>query len=119
MKLLSWLKGLFIQQIQEPDYTKSSAFVHTWSLMEFAKKYGKMQIRKAPEVNNRESYQICRFVKDGGNYTYASVSSRMQGITSKEISESKDRIRVGQLHNGKYVLYDFRFKPWEDVDLGL
>ena len=55
--------------------------------------------------------------KDGGANAYASVSSQMQGITVGEIKEGKDRIRVGQLPNGKYVLYDFRFKSWEEVAL--
>lgn len=121
MKLLSWFKSLFTRKEQKKDLddAKVDVFVHTWSVVEFARKYGKMQIGKFPERNNRDSFLKCRFVKSDNNYTYVSISSSMQNITPKEISETKDRIRVGQLPNKKFVLYDFRFKPWEDVDLGL
>ena len=101
------------------DYTISDAFEHTWSIVDFAKKYGKMQIGKFPDVNNRESFWMCRFVAADGKYTYATISSRLQGITTKEISKEKENLKIGKLSNGKYVLFDFRSKKWEDVDLGM
>jgi hypothetical protein len=52
-----------------------------------------------------------------GNSTYVTVSSKMQSITNEEIVRDKERIRVGQLLDGKYILYDFRWKDWEDVEL--
>lgn len=122
MKFWKWLKEQFasFRKIKESiDYTKPSAFKHTWSVVEFAKLHGKMQLGKYPEYNNRESHQVCRFIGADGSYTYVIVSSRMQYITISEIEKQKDRIKVGQLYNGKYVLFDFRWKPWEDVELGL
>lgn len=128
MKIFKWMTSLLkrkdgganacaMSQVSDDDYTRPDAFVRTWSLVDFAKKHGKMQLGKFPAFNNRESFLMCRFVDCNNKYVYASVSSQMQGITVDEIREGKDRIRVGQLPNGKYVLYDFRFKSWEEVAL--
>ena len=124
MDILKFIKQLLgcnkeAAQNSSSEYIEADAFIKTWSVVEFAKKNGKMQLCQAPDKNNRESYLKCRFVKDGGITTYVIVSSRMQSITSEEISKSKDKIKVGLLQNGKYVLFDFRWKDWENVDLGL
>ena len=76
-----------------------------------------MQLCQAPDKNNRESYLKCRFIKDKEHITYVNVSSRLQYTTPKEITQNKDKIRIGRLPDEKYVLYDFRWKDWEDVDL--
>lgn len=125
MNIFSWIVSLFKKKniytdtlrIVEQDYTIPKAFVKTWSVVEFAKKYGKMQICKTPDYNNRESYLKCRFYFSENNITPVIISLKMQGITKEEISENKDKIRIGLLPNGKYVLYDFRWKDWEDVEL--
>jgi hypothetical protein len=123
MGIYKWIKSLFCPQkkniirFSPDDYAEADAFVKTWSLEDFSKKHGKMQLCQAPDKNNRESYLKCRFIKDKSNITYVFVSSRMQKTTKEEISQNKEKIRVGQLPNGKYVLYDFRWKDWEDVDL--
>ena len=119
MSVCKWVRALFgcKQETAAVDMAKADAFVRTWSLVDFAKKHGKMQICKSPDKNNRESYLKCRFVDGNKNSTYVSVSSKMQNITAEEIVRDKERIRVGQLPNGKYVLYDFRWKDWEDVEL--
>lgn len=126
MKLCNWIKKHFCSKSTpskgediNADYTMSSAFEHTWELRDFAKKHGRMQIGKYPEVNNRESFWVCQFVNKEGKRTPVRISSRLQGITSKEISEQKDKLKVGQLVNGKFVLFDFRSKKWKDVDLGI
>lgn len=118
MRFFDWLFKKRKEPIKECfDYTKPNAFVHTWSVVDFSKKYGKMQIGKFPDSNNRESYQRCRFVDHNGKATYVNVSSAMQDITIQEIEKQRERIRVGELPNGKFVLYDFRWKDWEDVEL--
>lgn len=124
MHILKTIKQLLccnkkVTQIDNTDYTKADAFVKTWSIVEFAKKHGKMQLCQAPDKNNRESYLKCRFIKSDGTITYVTVSGRMQSITVKEISENKDRIKIGMLPNGKYVLFDFRWKNWTTVNLDL
>ena len=121
MNFCKWIRTILgcKHDLPTDDTTKVDAFVRTWSIVEFAKKHGTMQICQAPDKNNRESYLKCRFIKDSGVTTYATVSSRMQHITASEISKSKDRIKIGLLPNGKYVLFDFRWKDWEDVNLGL
>ena len=126
----NWIKSLFCYNKQQAevthsndiinaDYTISDVFEHTWTIVEFAKKYGKMQIRKCPETNNRESYWICRFLNGKNESTYVYISSRLQGVSAKEFSEQRDFIKVGQTKTGNFVLFDFRSKKWEDVDLGL
>lgn len=126
----NWIKSLFCCNKQQTevihsndiintDYTISDAFEHTWTIVEFAKKHGKMQIRKCPETNNRESYWICRFLNSRNESTYVYISSRLQGVSAKEFSEQRDFIKVGQTKTGNFVLFDFRSKKWEDVDLGL
>ena len=119
MCICNWIKALFRCKNQEKsiDAAKADAFVKTWSLTDFAKKHGKMQICKSPDKNNRESYLKCRFVDNKRNNTYVNVSSKMQSITVEELVRDRERIRVGQLPDGKYVLYDFRWKDWEDVEL--
>lgn len=119
MSICKWIRFILgcKQDLPAVDMTKADTFVKTWSLVDFARKHGKMQICKSPDKNNRESYLKCRFVDNKGNNTYITVSSRMQTITKEEITTDQDRIRVGQLSNGKYVLYDFRWKDWEDVEL--
>ena len=120
MNICRWIKSILgcKQDLPTDDNTKANAFIKTWSVVEFAKKNGKMQICKAPDKNNRESYLKCRFVKPNST-VYVTVSSRMQNITADEISKNKDRIKIGMLPNGKYVLFDFRWKDWEEVNLGL
>ena len=123
MGICNWIKRFFCNHrkntitFSPSDYIETDAFERTWSLADFAKKHGRMQLCQAPDKNNRESYLKCRFIKDRNNITYVSVSSRMQSITPGEVSQYKDKIRIGQLPNGGYVLYDFRWKDWENVDL--
>ena len=130
MKICNWIKRYFCHKDHtisfekedvptSSDYTMVIAFEHTWNLVDFARKHGKMQIGKFPEVNNRESFWVCQFVNEAGKCTPVRISSRLQGITSQEISKQKDKLKVGQLSNGKFVLFDFRSKKWEDVDLSL
>ena len=110
MSVCKWIKSILgcKQYLPTADIAKADAFVRTWSLTDFAKKHGKMQICKSPDKNNRESYLKCRFVDNKRNNTYVNVSSKMQSITVEELVRDKERIRVGQLPDGKYVLYDFR-----------
>ena len=133
MGFSNWIKSLFCgnQEFSEDnkptkivfskeDYTKPNAFVHTWSLLNFAHKYGpKMEISKSPDFNNRESFWRCRFTDKEGKQTYVRVSSSMGETSVSFIKENKTKLRVGQLPNGKFVLYDNNFKDWVDVNLGI
>ena len=112
MRLLNYIKAFFQHENSfkenTHEYTEPKAFVRTWSIVDFSKKNGKMQICKSPDKNNRESYLKCRFIDNKGTSTYVVVSSKLQNTTAEEISKDKDKIRIGQLPNNKYVLYDFR-----------
>lgn len=99
------------------DLTKVDAFIKTWSIEDFSKKHGKMQICKAPDKNNRESYLKCRFVDTKNTILNVEVSQLLQNITSEEITKNKDKIRIGQTPSGNYILFDNRWKPWETINL--
>ena len=121
MCICNWIKALFRCKNQEKsiDAAKADAFVKTWSLEDFVKKFGpKMELGKFPEKNNRESFQRCRFTDTKGSRTYTSISFRIGEITPEQIKERKEKLRIGKLPNGHYVLYDNNWKDWKNVDLG-
>lgn len=122
MGICNWIKAILgcKEQDKTIDAAKVDTFVKTWSLLDFAKKFGpKMEIGKFPEKSNRESFQKIRFTDSKGKWTYVSISDRIGEIIPEQLRNKKERLRVGQLANGGYMLYDSSSSNWEVIDLGL
>lgn len=103
---------------EEPVEETNSSILQSWSLLEFAKNYVKMQVGKFVNSNTGEEFKSCMFLKKDGTYDYVGFHSQLGELTPAEISERKEELKVGLTESGKYVLYD-HIDDWEDVDLGL
>lgn len=103
---------------EEPVEETNSSILQSWSLLEFAKNYVKMQVGKFVNSNTEEEFKSCMFLKKDGTYDYVGFHSQLGELTSGEISKRKKELKVGLTESGKYVLYD-HIDDWEIVDLGL
>lgn len=103
---------------KEPAEETNSSILQSWSLLEFAKNYVKMQIGDFVNRNTGEEFKSCMFVKEDGSYDYVGFHSQLGALTPAEISKRKKELKVGLTESGKYVLYD-HIDDWENVDLGL
>lgn len=97
-----------------------SLFIQSWSLLDFAKKYGpKMQVRGYTNNSTGEPFKLCVFIDNSGKETSVRFLSQLRGLTSSEISARKNELKISKMSNGKYYLHDNNIKEWEDIDLGL
>lgn len=104
------------------DYTGTtpSLFIQSWSLLDFAKKYGpKMQVRGYTNNSTGESFKLCIFIDNSGKETSVKFLSQLGELTPTEISARKNNLKVGKMSNDKLYLYDKDINEWETVDLGL
>lgn len=102
----------------EPVEETNSSILQSWSLLEFAKNYVKIQIGDFVNRNTGEEFKSCMFLKKDSTYDYVGFHSQLGELTPAEISERKEELKVGLTESGKYVLYD-HIDDWEDVDLSL
>lgn len=102
----------------EPVEETNSSILKSWSLLEFARNYVKMQVGNFVNSNTGEEFKSCMFIKEDGSYDYVGFHSQLGELTPAEISERKKELKVGLTQSGKYVLYD-HIDDWEIVDLGL
>lgn len=103
---------------EEPAEETNTSILQSWSLLEFAKNYVKMQVGKFVNSNTGEEFKSCMFIKEDGSYDYVGFHSQLGELTPAEISKRKKKLKVGLTNSGKYVLYD-HIDDWEIVDLGL
>ena len=103
---------------EEPAEETNSSILQSWSLLEFAKNYVKMQVGTFVNSNTGEEFKSCMFIKKDDTYDYVGFHSQLGELTPAEISERKKELKVGLTELGKYVLYD-HIEDWENVDLGL
>lgn len=101
----------------------NQGIINSFSLIDFARKYGKMQVGDFVNEKTGEQFKSCIFTKlseDGKEKirTFAHFSSKMGVLTPAEISQRKDSLQVAQLASGNYVLCNAGENAWEDVDLG-
>lgn len=96
----------------------NTSILQSWSLLEFAKNYVKMQVGNFVNSNTGEEFKSCMFLKGNGSYDYVRFHSQLGELTPAEISKRKKELKVGLTNSGKYVLYD-HIDDWEIVDLGL
>lgn len=110
----------FEYKVAEEEYIEenNTSILQSWSLLEFAKNYVKMQVGNFVNSNTGEEFKSCMFIKEDGSYDYVGFHSQLGELTPAEISERKKELKVGLTQSGKYVLYD-HIDDWENVDLGL
>lgn len=117
------LKGKYnfrFDNVAEGESTEetNTSILQSWSLLEFAKNYVKMQVGNFVNSNTGEEFKSCMFIKEDGSYDYVGFHSQLGELTPAEISERKKELKVGLTQSGKYVLYD-HIDDWENIDLGL
>lgn len=102
---------------KSPEETNTS-ILQSWSLLEFAKNYVKMQVGTFINSNTGEEFKSCMFIKKDGTYDYVGFHSQLGELTPDEISKRKKELKVGLTESRKYVLYD-HINDWEIVNLGI
>lgn len=81
--------------------------IETFSLLDFARKYGKMQVGCFINKETNKEFKACIFTLNGKK-TYVSFSSETGELTPQEIVEKKYQLKVAQLSDGNYILYEQR-----------
>lgn len=89
---------------------------NSWSLIAFAKKFGKMQVGEFVNKETGEVFKSCIFTK-GDTRTFVAFSSKMGELSPSVIARRKDDLQVVQLESGNYSLCMKGKNTWEDVDL--
>lgn len=87
---------------QEEEKSKPT-IIKTWSLLSFAKEFGKMQIGEFVNSETQEHFKSCIFTKDNTR-TFVAFSSKLGVLTPKEIVKRKNSLIVVQLDSGMYSL---------------
>jgi hypothetical protein len=95
-----------------------SDFVKSWSLVDFAKEHGKMQIGEFTNGVTGKSFKSCIFTGKDDSTLYVSFYSKLGVLTPQQIKEKKDSLKVGLLKTNKYVLYEV-WEGWDEVYLGI
>lgn len=103
---------------EEPAEETNASIIQSWSLLEFAKNYVKMQVGTFVNSNTGKEFKSCMFLKEDGSYDYVGFHSQLGELTPAEITKRKKELKVGLTQSGKYVLYN-HIDDWEIVDLRL
>ena len=87
------------------DSLNDSKIVCSWSLLDFAKKHGKMQVGELTNKNTGEHFKSCLFTNpNDGTRTFVAFSTSLGVLTPKEISAMKHELSVVQSISGNYYL---------------
>lgn len=93
---------------------------NSWSLIDFAKSHGKMQVGEFTNSETGETFKSCIFTDPTDNTrTFVAFSSKLGEMTPKQIAGRKDDLQVVQLNSGTYKLCNKGSNSWEDVNLDL
>lgn len=90
----------------EDEAKKDKAkIVQTWSLLDFAREHGKMQVGRFTNNETQETWKSCIFTDSEGNRIFVAFSTKIGELTPQEIVERKNQLKVVLLSNGNYILY--------------
>ena len=98
--------------------TQNVGIKNSWSLLAFAREFGKMQVGEFANKETGEVFKSCIFT-NGDARTFVAFSSKMGELSPREIAAQKDSLQVVQLESGNFSLCKQGQNAWEDVDLGL
>lgn len=93
---------------------------NSWSLVNFARANGHMQVGKFVNKDTAEEFSSCIFTnpQDTTKKVFVAFSSKLGELTPQQIAASKDSLQVVQLESGNYSLCKVGENSWLDVDLG-
>ena len=82
-----------------------------WTLLDFAKMKGKMQVGTFVNKETGDSFKSCIFTDNKGNRTYVEYSPQLGALAPAEIAAQKEILVVKKLMNGHYVLGRRAYRP--------
>ncbi len=85
--------------------TDKITVVQTWSLIEFAKMFDSVRVGTCTNNTTGKKYPACAFTSDEKR-VFALFSSKLGGLTAKEIAERKHQLKISKLSNETYVLHE-------------
>ena len=91
---------------------------NSWSLIAFARQFGKMAVGECVNHDTAEVYKACTFTKDGIR-TFVSFSRKLGELSPMEIAKRQHSLQVVQLESGNYKLCAQGESSWQDVDLDI
>ena len=97
---------------------KTIGIKRSWSLSDFAKEHGKMQVGEFANKETGEVFKSCIFTKPDGTRTFVAFAAKMGKLTPKQIAAMKDELQVVQLESGNYSLCKIANNSWEEVNRG-
>ena len=93
---------------------------NSWSLIDFAKSHGKMQVGEFANQESGEIFKSCIFTNPSDNTrTFVAFSSKPGPLTPQEKTKKKDDLQVVELESGNFSLCNAGANAWQDVDLGI
>lgn len=99
-----------------------SGVINSWSLVSFARQFGKMQVGEFKNSCTNERFKACIF-SDGDTRTFVAFSRNLGELTPTEIALQKAELQVvenvGAEGQTVYTLCKTGSNSWQDVDLGL
>lgn len=99
------------------DNTENTVSIEkSWSLLAFAKEFGKMQVGNFANQETGETFKSCIFTDNEGSRTFVSFSSKLGELSPAEISSQKSELQVVKLTSGSYKLCSSN-NGWQNVDL--
>lgn len=78
--------------------------VKSWSLLEFAKQHGKMQVGTFTNKETGADFKSCIFTNNDGIRIFVAFSTALGELTPNEIVVMKNELQVVQLESGNYSL---------------
>lgn len=99
--------------------TQSSSIKNSWSLISFARQFGKLATGECTNHDTREVFKACTFTKADGTRTFVSFSSKLGELTPREIAERQHSLQVVKLESGNYKLCNQGENTWQEVALDL
>ena len=98
---------------------QSSSIKNSWSLISFARQFGKLSVGPCVNHETAEVFQVCAFTNSEGTRTFVSFSSKLGELTPREIAERQHSLQVVQLESGNYKLCAQSESSWQDIELDL
>lgn len=103
------------------NVAENKGIKNSWSLISFAKAFGKPQLGEFTNKETGEQFNSCIFTNpEDQSKTFVAFSSKLSiPQTVKGIVDNKDNLQVVELESGSYVLCMAGQNSWQDIDLGL
>lgn len=106
-----------IKDINQKKEKQSDGIKNIWTLLDFARIKGKMQLGTFNNTETGEQFKACIFTdRTTGDRCFVSFNSKLGQLTAEEIKRQKNELVVVELDSGKYSLCR-RIEAPQDEDL--